>query len=223
MNGKCSLSFFVLVVASTNFALAQGRPVHFSGLINDFTLTQANGGPAGGPWEMHGKWTIELRGESGRGSFSADMTMSDLGTTPSNTVPPVSVLDPTKPGNSPHTHHIVLANATVTTDPDKLAESCPKDSPATTPRFMLSGTVAIITGNGSTATFENNPPMIPPLPPTSVLQVCVTGGNPEDPFSVRYSNITLQFQTGSKAIKHFGADSSTTQAIHGVVHSFSER
>jgi hypothetical protein len=45
-----------------------------------------------------------------------------------------------------------------------------------------------------------------------VLQVCVTGG--ENAGSIPYSNITLQFQTGSPAIKHFGA-----QPIHGVVRN----
>ena len=231
MNAKCSTPFLgsllVLVLVSSTLALAEHRPVHFSGFINDFTASPANGGPSGGPWEMHGRWSLNLRGESGKGDFSADMTMSDLGTT--NTVvdpskPPVAVLDPTKPGNSPHTHHILLTNATVTTDEATLAAACPKDSPATTPRFMLSGTVSIITGNGSTATFENTPPVTPPNPPTSVLLVCVTGGNPDvDPYSVPYSNITLQFETGSKAIKHFGADSSTTQAIHGVVNKYTDR
>ena len=230
MNAKSSMSFLgsvavVALLVSSAFALDEHRPVHFSGLINDFTPSQANGGPSGGPWEMHGRWTLDLRSESGRGGtekgdFSADMTMSDLGTTTVGT-PPVTVLDPTKPGNSPHTHHILLTNATVTFDEDKLAASCPKDSPATTPRFMLSGTVSIITGNGNTATFEATNP---PSPPTSVLLVCVTGGDPEvDPYSVPYSNITLQFETGSKAIKHFGADSSTTQAIHGVINKYSDR
>jgi hypothetical protein len=47
------------------------------------------------------------------------------------------------------------------------------------------------------------------IPPSSTLQVCVTGGD-EVPYSVTNSNITLVF--GGPAATHFGP-----QAIHGVV------
>jgi hypothetical protein len=206
-----SLSALLLLLAWGAPAVVAQTPTHFSGLINDYTASPANGGPGAGPWEIHGEWMIRLQGTSGTGDFAADATMSDLGSTN-------GAIDPTRPGNSPHTHHIVLSNATVTVDPATLSAMCPKDSPATTPRFMLSGTVSIITGNGSDAPFEKTSP---PSPPKSVLQVCVTGGNPSvDPYSVLYSNITLQFATGSKAISHFGADAATTHAIHGVVSTF---
>jgi hypothetical protein len=82
-------------------------------------------------------------------------------------------------------------------------EGCPAYlPPATVTGFQISDTVSLLTGNGSIAPFETNPP-------TSTLQVCVTGGN-DVPFSVENSNITLVF--GGPATMHFGP-----QAIHGVV------
>jgi hypothetical protein len=74
--------------------------------------------------------------------------------------------------------------------------------PATITGFQLNGTVSLLTGNGSIAPFETDPP-------SSTLQVCVTGGN-EVPYSILNSNITLVF--GGPATTHFGP-----QAIHGVV------
>jgi hypothetical protein len=67
--------------------------------------------------------------------------------------------------------------------------------------FQISGTVSLVTGNGSIAPFD------PTTPPASTLQVCVTGGN-----EVPYSNMTMVFG-GPAAMKHFG-----TQAVHGVVN-----
>ena len=74
--------------------------------------------------------------------------------------------------------------------------------PATLMGFQLNGTVSLLTGNGSIAPFETDPP-------SSTLQVCVTGGD-EVPYSVTNSNITLVF--GGPATTHFGP-----QALHGVV------
>jgi hypothetical protein len=185
----------VLLVVSSTCALAQDRrPVHFSGLINDYSPSTVKGGP----WEMHGQWTMDLRQEW-RGEwitvadFSADMTMSGYGTT-------AGLPDATKGGQSPHTHHIKLTNKTVTWNMD----GCPTVSPATLTGFQIGGTVSLITGNGSDAPFE-----MPNEPPSSTLQVCVTGGEDVE-YSVPDSNISLVF--GGPATMHFG-----TQAIHGVV------
>jgi len=178
----------VVTLLSTAAALAQVLPaVNFTGLINDYSPSTVSGGP----WEMHGQWSLDLgrewRAESVTADFSADMTMSDYGST-------AGVLDATKGGQSAHTHHIKLTNATVIWNMD----GCPTFSPATTMGFQFSGTVSLITGNGGPAPFETNPP-------SSTLQVCVTGGS-----EVPYSNVTLVF--GGPATKHFGP-----QAIHGVV------
>ncbi|MGO8934605.1 MAG: hypothetical protein ACLPLZ_14205 [Terracidiphilus sp.] len=173
-------------------AEAQGLfVVHFSGLINDYSPSTVSGGP----WEMHGQWAMDLNERAGTADFSADMTMSGYGKTSTN------ALDPTQGGVSAHEHHIKLTNITVTWNTD----GCPTYSPATYGGFQVTGTVSLLTGNGSNAAFETQPP-------SSVLQVCVTGG--ENANSIPYSNITLQFQTGSPAIKHFGS-----QPIHGVVRA----
>lgn len=183
----------LLLLVSGTAALAQdGGLVHFSGLINDYSPSTVKGGP----WEMHGQWTMDVH-EEWRGEwvvaadFSADMTMSDYGTT-------AGAADATKGGMSPHTHHIKLTGVTVTPN----MNGCPTVSPATTKGFQISGPVSLITGNGSNATFETGPVV-------STLQVCITGGS-----EVAFSNVTLVF--GAPATSHFG-----TQAIHGVVRTAS--
>jgi hypothetical protein len=180
------LSLFLLV--SSTCAFAQRRdPVRFTGVFNDYSPTSAT--VKGSPWEMHGQWSMDV-GERGTADFVADMTMSGYGTTGAG------LPDATQGGANPHTHHIVLSNMRITWD----MVGCPTYSPATLAGFQIKGTVNIVTGNGSNATFE-------PTPPQSVLQVCVTGGS-----EVPYSNVSLVF-TGP-ATMHFG-----TQAIHGVVRN----
>jgi hypothetical protein len=182
----------LLLLVSATCALAQERrPVHFSGLINDYSPLSAS--VSGSPWDMHGQWSMDVNPEWGTADFSADMTMSGYGRTSAGAV------DPTQPLVKPHTHHIRLTNVRVTWD----MTGCPAYlPPATITGFQLNGTVRLMTGNGSIAPFETDPP-------SSTLQVCVTGGN-----DVRYSqpdsNITLVF--GGPATTHFGP-----QAIHGVV------
>jgi hypothetical protein len=64
-----------------------------------------------------------------------------------------------------------------------------------------------LTGNGNNAPFETNPP-------SSTLQVCVSGGD-DVKYSIPVSNITLVF--GGPASTHFGQ-----QAIHGVALAASD-
>jgi hypothetical protein len=181
-----ALSLFLLL--SAGGALAQERgPVQFSGLINDYSPA----GVKGGPWEMHGQWSMDLW-EWGVADFVADMTMSDYGTTSTGAV------DPTQGGQTPHTHHIGLTDVKIIWD----MTGCPTVNPPTTTGFQVSGTVILLTGNGGKAPFET-------VPPSSTLQVCVTGGE-----NVPYSNVSLVF--GGPATTHFGS-----QAIHGVVRKSS--
>ena len=189
------LSLFLLVSATC--ALAQERrSVHFSGLINDYSPLSAT--VKGSPWEMHGQWSMDVNPERGTADFSADMTMSGYGKTSTGSV------DPTQPLVNPHAHHIRLTNAKVTWD----MSGCPAYQPPTTLMgFQLNGTVSLLTGNGSIAPFETDPP-------SSTLQVCVTGGN-DVRYSVTDSNVTLVF--GGLATTHFGP-----QAIHGVVRKPSD-
>jgi hypothetical protein len=181
----------LLLLVSSTCALAQEhKPVHFSGLINDYS--PANPLISGSPYEMHGQWSMDLH-EWGTADFLADMTMSDYGTTN-------GVLDATKGGQNAHTHHIRLSNVRITWD---MVGCPPYPKPVTTGGFQVNGTVSLVTGNGNNAPFETTPP-------SSTLQVCVTGGN-----EVPYANITLVW--GGPATTHFG-----TQAIHGVVRKYEE-
>jgi hypothetical protein len=184
----------LLLLVSGTCALAQGRPqVHFSGLINDYSPLSAT--VKGSPWEMHGQWTIDLHPQWASADFAADMTMSGYGRTAAG------VVDPLQPLVNPHTHHIRLTNVRITWD----MTGCPAYlPPATLTGFQLNGTVSLLTGNGSIAPFESDPPV-------STLQVCVTGGN-DIKYSLPNSNITMVF--GGPATTHFGP-----QALHGVVRN----
>ena len=184
------LTMFSLV--SNAGALAQGRrTVHLSGLINDYSPLSPT--VKGSPWEMHGQWSLDIHPERGTADFSADMTMSGFGKTPSGAV------DPPQPLQNPHTHHIRLTNARITWDITGCAGYLP---PATKMGLQFTDTVSLLTGNGSNAPFETSTP-------SSSLQVCISGGD-EIPYSVTNSNITLVFS--GPAATHFGS-----QAIHGVV------
>ncbi len=76
-------------------------PFHFSGLLNDYTPSAAV--TKGGPYEMHGKWSLEV--DEGRGTtrFEAAMNMetSDYGITQGT----VNKDDPAATRGA-HTHHI---------------------------------------------------------------------------------------------------------------------
>ena len=179
------------IVSISRASGQERRPVHFSGLINDYSPLNAT--VKGSPWEMHGQWTLDIHPERGTADFSADMTMSGFGKTATGAV------DPTQPLQNPHTHHIRLTGATITWNMTGCPEYLP---PATKMGFQFTDTVKLMTGNGSIAPFETDPP-------SSTLQVCVTGGD-DVQYSVTNSNITLVF--GGPASTHFGS-----QAIHGVV------
>jgi hypothetical protein len=159
--------------------------VHYVGLINDYTPSAAV--TKGGPYEMRGKWSLEVDERRGSARFSAVMNMetSDYGITQGT----VNKDDPSTRGA--HTHHVNVTDGVVSSD---WMTSCPKFSPAIAEGFVITGT-ATITGNGSPAPFGNPSP----------VTICVLGGG-----DVKYSNVTIAF--GLPASGHFG-----TQAIHGVV------
>lgn len=183
----------VLALASATGALAQDwHPSHFRGLINDYSPSTVKGGP----YEIRGNWSLELHRRSGTADFSAALNMetSDYGITE-------GIVDPTQPATrSAHTHHIKLTGVQVTWNMD----GCPTFSPPTTNGFQINGTVSLMTGNGSNAPFETDPP-------STTLQVCVTGGSGD--FSIPFSNVTLVL--AGPATKHFG----TQQVIHGFVRT----
>jgi hypothetical protein len=206
MNSK-SLLWMVGAVAVVMLAVGIGTlaqaptPRHFSGLINDYS-PETIAGKVVGPWEMHGKWSLDLKGNSGLADFSAEMSMelSDhaMEVAIANGVvtggEPATFDDPET--RIPHTHHITMKSVMVSSD----TSTCPPYLPpvTTNPGFMVMGP-ATISGNGSPAPFSKNDTLL------SQLQVCVNGGS-----DVPFSNVTLVF--GSPASGHFGS-----QAIHGVV------
>jgi hypothetical protein len=88
-------ALLALVVALTSQALGQtGTPTMFGGIIDDFTPTL----DANGPWQVSGQWSLTLRGNSGRGNFSAALNMLRAETSP----------------RGAHTHQVTLSNGQVT-------------------------------------------------------------------------------------------------------------
>ena len=187
----------VLVLAAGTGALAQGPMPHdFSGILSDYTPLISTLSPTG-PYEMRGHWSLHLKGRSDKADFSAYMTMelSDSGVAQAGG----NLADPKSRGA--HTHHIVMTDATVSSEPSDTS-TCPTFSPANTALFVVTGTANFISGNGNAAPFEK-------LGPTT-LQVCISGGT-DGTSEVQYSNMTL-VMSGPAAEKHFGS-----QPIHGVV------
>lgn len=142
----------VLVLAGGTSAMAQDPPppVHFSGVINDYTPSNVT--PAG-PWEIRGPWTLTLEGASGKADFSATLTMalSDYTRTPSNvdtTSGPTSRMQ--------HTHHITMEDGVVTQITGGFEVSGPvsitKDG---SPAPLTASTLVIDITGGTTVEFSN--------------------------------------------------------------------
>ena len=175
-------------------------PAHLTGLINDFTPSSVNGvAIKGGPWEMHGKWSLEINEFNQTATFSAEMSMQ--------TGDFVNASPTFDPGMlNAHTHHITMTDAKIVPG----FAGCPSSvapTPLTTTGFQIQGMVHV-TGNGQPAPFEIPSGVTDPAPSqliASPLTICITGGT-----RVQYANITLQI--GAPAAGHFGP-----QAIHGVV------
>jgi hypothetical protein len=188
----------VLALAAGISALAQDPqpPEHLSGIISDYTGVVSNAGP----WEIRGHWSLHLKGDSGKADFSAYMTMelSDYGVQRVNKDPGTAA------NRGAHTHHIVMTDATVSTDPTDLS-TCPTFNPANTPKLVVSGPAKFISGNGNDAPFEPKG--------ATTLQVCISGATYDQAGvtpEVQYSNMTLVFSYPGNT--HFGTD-----PIHGVV------
>lgn len=171
-------------------------PTHFSGLLSDYTPSSVNGTPIkGAPYEMHGKWTLDLNATRTKATFSAAIAMETsevVNTDPS--------FDPGKLGA--HTHHISVMDGVVHNGPMDWKTMCPSLSPSPTGGFAVTGS-AYVTGNGI------NLPLGNPSPVT----ICILGGSntlvPGAAY-VEFANFTLTI--GAPASAHFGP-----QAIHGVV------
>ena len=152
---------FVAILALAAWAVASAQaptPRYFSGLINDYTPQNFGGGP----WEVRGTWSLKFN-HDGTADFSAALAMThdDYWV---DVISPGAINDDTSTGRNPHTHHITLTGASVSSD----VAGC-------SGLYVSNGTLAL-TGNGNTM-FAG-----------SAAEICITGGN-----AVTYSNITLTF------------------------------
>jgi hypothetical protein len=177
--GKTGICGIAIAVVAITLAPAQAqdvRPVHFSGVVNDYTPSTVSGGP----YEIRGDWSLDVVG--GSANFSADLNMetSDYG------ISDATKVDPTNPATrNAHTHHISVTNATVSYD----TSVCPANTPATTLSGLVVTGTATTAANGGPAPFDSKG--------SSTLQVCIMGGA-----EVSYSNVTLVYV--GPATGHFG-------------------
>ena len=182
-------------VSASVAARSPRQPTHFSGLLSDYTPSSVNGTPIkGAPYEMHGKWTLDLNPARHKATFSAAIAMETSEVV--NTDPD---FDPGKLG--PHTHHISVTDGVVHDGPMDWQTMCPAVA-AVTGGFVVTGS-GYVTANGA------NPPFGNPSPVT----ICILGVSSSLTPGAAYvelANFTLTIGAPSSA--HFGP-----QAIHGVV------
>lgn len=171
-------------------------PTHFSGLLSDYTPLTSNGvAIKGAPYEMHGRWTLDLNYARTRATFSAAIAMETA-----ESANPDPNLDPGALGA--HTHHLTVSDGVVHNGPEDWVTLCPQFKPSPTGGFAVTGN-AYITGNGVNAPFGNPSP----------VTICILGGmNTMVPNSAyaTFANFTLSIEP--PASSHFGP-----QPIHGVV------
>ena len=119
-------------------------PSHLGGTIGDYVWVEAEG-PGFGAWFVSGEWSLNGHGASGKADFTASLlgVRSDLWVLQTSS-------NPATASRTPHTHHVGLVNAEVTSIPNG---------------FKVSG-FATITANGSVAPYSNAP-----------VEVDITGGN----------------------------------------------
>jgi hypothetical protein len=119
------------------------HPSDLSGTIGDYVWVESD--PIFGAWFVSGEWSLNVHGASGKADFTASLlgVRSDLWVLQTSS-------DPATASRTPHTHHVGLVNAEVTSIPNG---------------FKVSGT-ATITTNGSVAPYSDAP-----------VEVEITGGN----------------------------------------------
>jgi hypothetical protein len=120
--------------------------VTLTGEINDHTT------PPLGSWEIHGVWTMNVRGNSGKADFTAALTMerSDYWL--------LSAANPSDPAaRSPHTHHVSVNDGLVSV----IAKGFRVSGPATvtgnggTPPFGTSSTLQVDVTGAELVTYSN--------------------------------------------------------------------
>lgn len=191
-----TVAVLCLLVLALGAARAQSHdnnivPEHFTGIISEYSPSNV----PGGPWEVRGKWTLDIHGAFA--DFTGDVVMetSDYGVTTKSIADPTMVMD-----RNSHTHHITMTKAlvTVTTTPTGCpAYNAPTPSPSG-PVIVITGPVGV-TANGQPAPFEAKGP--------SSLQICIAGGTVKP-----FTNFGMMFS--GTATGHFGS-----QFYNGVVVS----
>ena len=89
------LSLVTLTLALSGQGLAEGqRDQKIGGLVNDYTADF----DGGGAWHIAGEWSLQVKGDSGKGTFSVGFTMARASAEP----------------RSFHTHHVTLEGGEVT-------------------------------------------------------------------------------------------------------------
>lgn len=89
------LSLVALTLALSGQGLAAGpRELRLGGLVNDYTADF----DGAGAWHIAGEWSMQVNGDSGKGTFSVGFTMARAAGEP----------------RSFHTHHVTLDGGEVT-------------------------------------------------------------------------------------------------------------
>ena len=68
--GTCGIAIVLSWVALVRTQAQNLRPVHFGGVINDYSPSTVSGGP----YEIRGDWSLDVVGGA-TASFSADLTL----------------------------------------------------------------------------------------------------------------------------------------------------
>jgi hypothetical protein len=87
-------SLLAIILAVSSQGLAQAPAHKLAGTINDYTAAL----DGAGPWHISGEWSLSLKGDGGRGDFSAALNMVRA----DNAV------------RAAHTHHVTIAEGDVT-------------------------------------------------------------------------------------------------------------
>ena len=89
------LSVAVMILALGGHGFTQDQQdLRFSGVINDYTANF----DGVGAWHITGQWTMAVKGNSGKGTFTVALTMTRAGVEP----------------RSFHTHHVTVRDGEVT-------------------------------------------------------------------------------------------------------------
>jgi|SRR5580704_11983119 hypothetical protein len=152
----------VLLLAGSIAWAQDSTPQSLSGVINAYSTQITKNGVTTGPYEVRGPWSIKLRANGTKASFSAALNMGESDSWVL-TQTPVS-LDPAARGA--HTHHITLVGGTVT---------------QTATGFQITGT-ATVTLNGGPAPISPAPLTIEVTGSTEVQfsNITLTFGAPAD-------------------------------------------